>query len=74
MIDDEPVETPQVQKTIKKKKQPKCTSKKEEEVVTISQTVTIPYKGVECVPDCPCENEETGCDNPCMEIKCEIVE
>jgi len=30
------------------------------------------YKGVECSPDCPCENEG-NCDNPCMELKCEII-
>lgn len=49
-----------------------CPPKKKEEVVTVSKTVTLPYKGVECTPDCQCE-EEGECDNPCTDLKCELV-
>lgn len=67
---DEPDEP--VQKTVKPANARRRATR-DDDAVTISKTVTIPYKGVECVPDCPCESEG-GCDNPCMEIKCEIVE
>lgn len=65
---DEPI-----QKVLKPSKRRSKPRQEEEEVVTVSKRIKSPYKGVECVPDCPCENEGT-CDNPCMEIKCEIVE
>ena len=59
-----------IQKTIGKKSP---VNEESDEVVTIHKTIKRPSKGIECAPDCPCEATGT-CDNPCMEMKCEIIE
>lgn len=61
----------QVGRTIKAGRYPRGRHE-DEDVVTIDRTVTVPRKGIECVPDCPCEESGT-CDNPCMEIRCEMI-
>ncbi|KAL6121303.1 nipblb [Nucleospora cyclopteri] len=48
----------------------------DEKVITVNKTVVIDdkpsNKGIECFPDCPCEELGT-CQNPCELLRCEIL-